>query len=51
MSVPSNNGLHQTRRGGAAAARPVVEARLAAERECSTATGWQSRPSRSRSAP
>ena len=36
MSGPSNNGLHQTRRGGAAASRPVVEARLAGEAECST---------------
>ena len=33
---PSNNGLHQTRRGGAVASRPVVEARLAGEAECST---------------
>jgi hypothetical protein len=31
-----NNGLHQTRRGGAVASRPVVEARLAGEAECST---------------
>ena len=31
-----NNGLHQTRRGGAAASRPVVEARLAGEAGCST---------------
>jgi hypothetical protein len=31
-----NNGLHQTRRVGAAASRPVVEARLAGEAECST---------------
>ena len=30
----SNNGLHQTRRGGAAASRPVVEARLAGEAGC-----------------
>ena len=29
--APSNNGLHQTRRGGAVASRPVVEARLAGE--------------------
>ena len=36
---PYNNGLHQTRRGGAAASRPVVEARLAGEAECSTGTG------------
>ena len=33
---PENNALHQTRRGGAVASRPVVEARLAGERECST---------------
>ena len=32
---PQNNALHQTRRGGAVASRPVVEARLAGERECS----------------
>ena len=31
----ANNGLHQTRRGGVAAARPVVEARLAGEAGCS----------------
>lgn len=31
-----NNALQLTRRVGAAAARPVVEARLAAERGCST---------------
>ena len=31
----SNNGLHQTRRGGAVASRPVVVARLAGEAECS----------------
>ena len=36
MSGPSNNGLHQTRRVGAAASRPVVDARLAGEAECST---------------
>ena len=30
----SNNALHQTRRGGAVASRPVVEARLAGERGC-----------------
>ena len=34
MSGRHNNGLHQTRRGGAAATRPVVEARLAGEAEC-----------------
>jgi hypothetical protein len=33
--APSNKGLHQTRRGGAAASRPVVEARLAGEARCS----------------
>ena len=33
---PSNNGLHQTRRGGAVASRPVVEARLAGEAGCWT---------------
>ena len=32
--TPSNNALHQTRRGGAAASQPVVEARLAGERKC-----------------
>ena len=35
MNAPSNNALHLTRRGGAVASRPVVEARLAGERECS----------------
>ena len=30
----SNNALHQTRRRGVAAARPVVVGRLAGEREC-----------------
>ena len=37
FAAPSNNALHQTRRGGAAVfprRRPVVEARLAGEREC-----------------
>ena len=34
MKARDNNGLHQTRRGGAAAVRPVVEARLAGEAEC-----------------
>ena len=33
---PSNKALHQTRRGGVAASRPVVEARLAGEGWCST---------------
>jgi len=32
--APHNNGLHQTGRGGAAAARPVVEARPAGEAGC-----------------
>jgi len=32
----SNNGLHQTGRGGAVASRPVVEARPAGEAKCST---------------
>ena len=36
MKAPYNNALQLTRRVGAAASRPVVEARLAAERECST---------------
>ena len=36
MWQPDNNGLHQTRREGAAASRPVVEARLAGEAGCST---------------
>jgi hypothetical protein len=36
LVAPSNKGLHQTRRGGAAASRPVVEARLAGEAWCST---------------
>ena len=35
MSRPSNNAMHQTRRGGAVASRPVVEARLAGDCECS----------------
>ena len=34
--MPYNKALHQTRRGGAAASRPVVEARLAGEGWCST---------------
>ena len=33
-AAPDNKALHQTRRGGAAAARPVVEARLAGEGRC-----------------
>ncbi len=33
-----NKALHQTRRGGAAASRPVVEARLAGEGRCWTGT-------------
>ena len=36
-SVPPNNGMHQTRRGGVLASRAVVEARLAGDPECSTA--------------
>ncbi len=39
-TVPSNNGLHQTGRGGAVASRPVVEARPAGEAGCWTCTGW-----------
>jgi len=35
-----NKGLHQTRRGGAVASRPVVEARLAGEARCSTDKAW-----------
>ena len=31
ITVLANNGLHQTRREGAVASRPVVEARLAGE--------------------
>ena len=37
MRAPSNNGLHQTGRGGVAFAsrrRPVIEARPAGEPEC-----------------
>ena len=34
MSMLSNNGLHQTGRVGAAASRPVVEARPAGEAKC-----------------
>ncbi len=33
-SALPNKGLHQTRRGGVAASRPVVEARLAGEAQC-----------------
>ncbi len=37
-----NNGLHQTRREGAVASRPIVEARLAGEAECCAHVGgWQ----------
>ena len=36
ITRPSNNAMHQTRRGGAAASRPVVETRLAGDCECST---------------
>ena len=32
--APYNKALHQTRRGGAVASRPVVEARLAGEGRC-----------------
>jgi hypothetical protein len=39
MSGPHNKALHQTRREGAAASRPVVEARLAGEGWCSPDTG------------
>ena len=39
MRTPHNNGLHQTRRVGVAASRPVVEARLAGEAGCSTGAG------------
>ena len=39
---PSNNGLHQTGRGGAVASRPVVEARPAGEAGCSV--GLRMRP-------
>ena len=42
--APYNNGLHQTRRGGAVASRPVVEARLAGEAGCSTDANPQIRP-------
>ena len=34
ITGPQNNALHLTRRGGAVASRPVIEARLAGEREC-----------------
>lgn len=33
-SVPHNNALERTRRGGAPALRAVVEGRLAGKREC-----------------
>ena len=36
IARPHNKALHQTRRGGAAASRPIVEARLAGEGWCST---------------
>ena len=39
-SRPSNNALQLTRRVGAAAARPVVEARLAGEARCSADLRW-----------
>ena len=38
----SNNALHLTRRRGVAASRPVVEGRLAGERECSTGVAMPS---------
>ena len=34
MKGLSNNAMHQTRREGAVASRPVVEARLAGDCEC-----------------
>jgi len=34
MRQPYNKALHQTRRGGVAASRPIVEARLAGEGRC-----------------
>jgi hypothetical protein len=37
--VLHNKALHQTRRVGAAASRPVVEARLAGEGRCCTGLG------------
>jgi hypothetical protein len=43
IATPPNKALHQTRRGGAAASRPVVEARLAGEGWCSTDVGWMKR--------
>ena len=39
MTGRYNNALHQTRRRGVAAARPVVEGRLAGERECCAGRG------------
>ena len=33
---PHNKALHQTKRVGAAASRPVIEARFAGEGRCST---------------
>jgi hypothetical protein len=38
ISWTPNNGMQLTRRGGAVASRPVVEARLAADPECCTGT-------------
>ena len=32
----ANNAMHQTRRVGASASRPIVEVRLAGDCECST---------------
>jgi hypothetical protein len=44
MTGPYNNALRQTGRGGVAhfaRRRPVVEARPAGERECSTDSMWR----------
>jgi hypothetical protein len=54
ITVPSNNALHQTGRGGAAVSlcrRPVVEARPAGERECCTERGTDRRPHRASGSP
>jgi hypothetical protein len=40
MTARHNKALHQTRRGGVPAARPVVEARPAGEAGCSTELWW-----------
>jgi hypothetical protein len=45
-NIPSNNGMHQTGRGGVALAvrrGPVVEARPAGDAGCSTVLGWRKR--------